>query len=209
MIRQARNYLTACVMAARRNATPLVLPDDPIPDADAVLSVGHLLSYLPDEAAIERALTAAARALLRPDMWRMSGPSSRGSVCPRQTASSVRSGGISGVDRLLEANLVAVGVLQVDLFHAVIGDDRFSGRDAPCTKLGVSRIDVFAPKEEGGIGMGGDAWGVRGRWAGVGLIRRVQHQLAFAGFQPHPVASPILRHIADDLEFEDIAVERE
>jgi SAM-dependent methyltransferase len=33
----------------------LVLPDDPLPACDAVVSVGHVLSYLPDEAAIERA----------------------------------------------------------------------------------------------------------------------------------------------------------
>jgi SAM-dependent methyltransferase len=41
----------------------LVLPDDPIPPADAVVSIGHVLSYLPDEAAIDRALVAAAAAL--------------------------------------------------------------------------------------------------------------------------------------------------
>jgi SAM-dependent methyltransferase len=41
----------------------LVLPDDPLPPADAVVSVGHVLSYLPDEAAIERALLACAAAL--------------------------------------------------------------------------------------------------------------------------------------------------
>ena len=41
----------------------LVLPDDPIPECDAIVSVGHVLSYLPDEASIDRALVAAARAL--------------------------------------------------------------------------------------------------------------------------------------------------
>jgi SAM-dependent methyltransferase len=45
---------------------PIVVPDDPLPAADAIVSVGHALSYLPDEAAIDRALVAAARAL-RPD----------------------------------------------------------------------------------------------------------------------------------------------
>lgn len=39
------------------------LPDDPIPDADAIVSVGHALNYLPDEAAIDRAFVAIARAL--------------------------------------------------------------------------------------------------------------------------------------------------
>jgi SAM-dependent methyltransferase len=42
---------------------PLVLPDDPVPEADAVVGVGHALSYLPDEASIERALVAIAQAL--------------------------------------------------------------------------------------------------------------------------------------------------
>jgi len=42
----------------------LTLPDDPLPEADAVVSTGHVLSYLPDEAAIDRALRAIARAVL-------------------------------------------------------------------------------------------------------------------------------------------------
>jgi SAM-dependent methyltransferase len=41
----------------------LVLPDDPIPEADAVVAIGHPISYLPDEPAIDRALAAAAGAL--------------------------------------------------------------------------------------------------------------------------------------------------
>lgn len=41
----------------------LVLPDDPIPSCDAVVSVGHPFSYLPDEDAIRRAFSAAADAL--------------------------------------------------------------------------------------------------------------------------------------------------
>jgi SAM-dependent methyltransferase len=41
----------------------LTLPDDPIPAADAIVSVGHALSYLPDEASIDRALRAIASAL--------------------------------------------------------------------------------------------------------------------------------------------------
>src|SRR4051794_8132600 len=40
------------------------LPDDPIPAADAIVAIGHPLSYLPAEAAIDRALGAAADALL-------------------------------------------------------------------------------------------------------------------------------------------------
>jgi SAM-dependent methyltransferase len=41
----------------------LVLPDDPIPMADAIVSVGHVLSYLHDESAIRRALRAICGAL--------------------------------------------------------------------------------------------------------------------------------------------------
>jgi SAM-dependent methyltransferase/GNAT superfamily N-acetyltransferase len=41
----------------------LVLPDDPIPEADAIVSVGHVLNYLPNQAAIEGALVAVAQAL--------------------------------------------------------------------------------------------------------------------------------------------------
>jgi SAM-dependent methyltransferase len=54
---------------ARRNASDaedireLVLPDEPIPPSDAIVSIGHVLSYLPDARAVERALVAAAEAL--------------------------------------------------------------------------------------------------------------------------------------------------
>ena len=42
---------------------PLTLPDDPLPAADAIVSVGHVISYLPDSAAIDRALARMAEAL--------------------------------------------------------------------------------------------------------------------------------------------------
>jgi SAM-dependent methyltransferase len=41
----------------------LTLPDDPLPAADAIVSVGHAISYLPDAAAVDRALVAMAGAL--------------------------------------------------------------------------------------------------------------------------------------------------
>ena len=41
----------------------LTLPADPIPEADAIVSIGHVLSYLSDQVAIEQALTAAAQAV--------------------------------------------------------------------------------------------------------------------------------------------------
>jgi SAM-dependent methyltransferase len=40
-----------------------VLPDDPLPEADAVVGVGHALNYLPDAGAIERGLVVIGRAL--------------------------------------------------------------------------------------------------------------------------------------------------
>ena len=41
----------------------LTRPDDPSRPADAIVSVGHVVNYLPDEAAIDRALVAIAEAL--------------------------------------------------------------------------------------------------------------------------------------------------
>ena len=41
----------------------LVLPDDPIPECDAVVAVGHPVNYLPDKESIDRAFAAAAKAL--------------------------------------------------------------------------------------------------------------------------------------------------
>jgi SAM-dependent methyltransferase len=41
----------------------LALPDDPLPAADAIVSVGHAVSYLPGAAAVEAALAAVAGAL--------------------------------------------------------------------------------------------------------------------------------------------------
>jgi SAM-dependent methyltransferase len=41
----------------------LVLPDDPIPAADAIVSSGHPLNYLSDEAAVDQALISCANAL--------------------------------------------------------------------------------------------------------------------------------------------------
>jgi SAM-dependent methyltransferase len=41
----------------------LALPDDPLPAADAIVSVGHVISYLDDAPAVDRALLAMADAL--------------------------------------------------------------------------------------------------------------------------------------------------
>ena len=62
----------AAMLALAREAVPgveavwpLALPDDQLPAADAVVSVGHVLSYLPTALAVERAFRAVA-AVLRP-----------------------------------------------------------------------------------------------------------------------------------------------
>jgi SAM-dependent methyltransferase len=44
----------------------LTLPDDPVPEADAIVGVGHALNYLDEAEQVDRALVAIARAL-RPD----------------------------------------------------------------------------------------------------------------------------------------------
>jgi SAM-dependent methyltransferase len=41
----------------------LTLPDDPVPEADAIVGVGHAPNYLPDENSIARSLAAIADAL--------------------------------------------------------------------------------------------------------------------------------------------------
>jgi SAM-dependent methyltransferase len=48
---------------AAEDIRTLILPGDPLPPADAVVSVGHALNYLSSEQAIGQALTAIARAL--------------------------------------------------------------------------------------------------------------------------------------------------
>ena len=60
MLEIAREYVSDAYEIRR-----LCLPDDPIPEADAIVSVGHVFSYLPDAEAIDRALVASAGALLR------------------------------------------------------------------------------------------------------------------------------------------------
>ncbi len=58
MVELAREY-----GAGAQDVRVLVLPDEPLPAADAILSVGHVVSYLDDRAAVERALAAIAAAV--------------------------------------------------------------------------------------------------------------------------------------------------
>jgi len=59
MLDVARNVLGGSAQEVRQ----LVLPDDPLPQADAIVAIGHPLNYLADAAAIDRALVAMALAL--------------------------------------------------------------------------------------------------------------------------------------------------
>ncbi len=57
------------MLAIARDTVPaaevrrLTLPDDPLPAADAIVGVGHVLNYLGDESAVLRALAGLAAAL--------------------------------------------------------------------------------------------------------------------------------------------------
>jgi SAM-dependent methyltransferase len=55
--------LARMALGTEADVRQLALPDDPMPAADAIVSVGHVISYLPDAAAVDRALVAMARAL--------------------------------------------------------------------------------------------------------------------------------------------------
>lgn len=61
MVDLARQYVSGAVAIET-----LRLPDDHVPSADAIVSVGHALSYLDDEDQVDRSVVALARAL-RPD----------------------------------------------------------------------------------------------------------------------------------------------
>jgi SAM-dependent methyltransferase len=58
MVELARDYVPGA-----EDVRVLVLPDDPLPDADAVVSVGHVVNYVGDREAVLRAIIAIARAV--------------------------------------------------------------------------------------------------------------------------------------------------
>lgn len=57
MLDLARDY------APEAEVRQVVLPDDPVPEGDAVVAVGHPLNYLPSEPALRAALVSACEAL--------------------------------------------------------------------------------------------------------------------------------------------------
>ena len=55
--------LTRSALGSDVDVRQLTLPDEPLPTVDAIVSVGHVISYLPDAASVDRALVAMAGAL--------------------------------------------------------------------------------------------------------------------------------------------------
>src|SRR2546423_7064466 len=58
MVELAKDY-----SAGAEDVRVLVLPDDPLPEADAVVSVGHVVNYVGDLDAATRAIVAIAQAV--------------------------------------------------------------------------------------------------------------------------------------------------
>ena len=58
MVELAKEYA-----AGAEDVRVLVLPDDPLPEADAVVSVGHVVNYVGERDAVEQAIVAIARAV--------------------------------------------------------------------------------------------------------------------------------------------------
>jgi hypothetical protein len=100
----------------------LKLPDDPLPECDAVVSVGHVLSYLPNEGALEAALVAAANAL--------------------------RAGGVLAIDLL---DLSYGDDLPVDETRGRVGDDWavVVKLSRPHPRLYVREMTTFLRNEDG------------------------------------------------------------
>jgi SAM-dependent methyltransferase len=100
----------------------LTLPGDPLPECDAVVSVGHVLSYLPDEASLEAALVAAAE--------------------------SLRPGGVFALDLL---DLRYGDDLEPDETRGRVGDDWavVSRLSRPAGNLYVRDITTFVRNEDG------------------------------------------------------------
>jgi SAM-dependent methyltransferase len=60
---EAMLEIASDVVGEAAEVRQLTLPDDPLPEADAIVAVGHPLNYLADADAFDRALVAIAHAL--------------------------------------------------------------------------------------------------------------------------------------------------
>src|SRR5579871_4033113 len=110
----------------------------------------------------------------------------------------------------LEAEGEAVGIAEVELFHAVGGDGRLTDGCAAAAEFFVGPLHVRTSEIQASILVRGGTSGVRnGRALVVRFVGRVEHDLGGAELQPYPVKFVFaeLRRIADDCEAENIAVE--
>lgn len=117
MLDLARDYASGA-----QEIRQVVLPDDPIPDADAIVSIGHAMSYLPSADAIDRALIAAAEAL--------------------------RPGGVFAIDI---CDLTYVEAQQVPDVKAWVEDDwaLITQRSAPTPDRFVRQMATFTKNDDG------------------------------------------------------------
>lgn len=117
MLELARRHAVGAEQISR-----LALPDDPIPEADAIVSVGHALNYLPSAAAIDLALVASADAL--------------------------RPGGLLAVDL---CDLTYVEAQHVPDVKAWVEDDwaLITQRSAPSPDRFVRQMATFSRNEDG------------------------------------------------------------
>lgn len=117
MLHLARDYASGA-----QEVRQVVLPDDPIPEADAIVSIGHAMSYLPSAEAIDRALMAAAEAL--------------------------RPGGILAIDL---CDLTYVEAQHVPDVKAWVEDDwaLITQRSAPTPERFVRQMAMFTRNEDG------------------------------------------------------------
>ena len=89
--------------AAGADVRRLTLPDDPLPEADAIVGVGHALNYLPDVGAIERGLAAVGERFARAACSRSTCATSSGrgsGLMPGRWAGSARTGRSSPSSRI-------------------------------------------------------------------------------------------------------------
>ncbi len=117
MLELARRHAVGAEQISR-----LALPDDPIPEADAIVSVGHALNYLPSPAAIDLALVSSADAL--------------------------RPGGLLAVDL---CDLTYVEAQHVPDVKAWVEDDwaLITQRSAPSPDRFVRQMATFSRNEDG------------------------------------------------------------
>ena len=110
----------------------------------------------------------------------------------------------------LEAEAEAVGVGDVKLLHAVVGNFGRVHGDAFVEEVLVGGVDVGAAEVDAGVAMGCGAGGVGRLGTFAVVVGGVEHELcAFGATEKTPAefVGGTEIGVADELEFEDVAVE--